>query len=221
MRRTDGSSPAVRLADGADAQNFSPDKRWFTRVSAGRITLLPTGPGESRTIQDDGLEYRAVAWFRDGKRLLVEAQAGGKPSRLYVRDLTAGPPRPFTAEGFRLEALSPDGTLVVAQEPERNRVLLRVAGGEPSALPGLVRRDNVLGFDTSGKYVFVAHPGVPPRIDRYELASGKLVFFREISLPDPTGVDENFDVQITPDGACYCYTFMRSLSRLYYVEGLR
>jgi eukaryotic-like serine/threonine-protein kinase len=220
MRATDGSSPAVRLADG-DAQNFSPDKKWFARVSAGRITLLPTGPGEARTIQDEGLEYRAVAWFRDGKRLVVEAQTGGKPSRLYVRDLAAGPPRPFTAEGYRLEGLSPDGTLVVAQDPERNRVLLRVAGGEPSALPGLGRRDNVLGFDTSGKYLFVAQPGVPQRIDRYDLASGKRTLWREISVPDPTGAEPNFDVQITPDGSCYCYTFMRSLSRLYYVEGLR
>ena len=27
--------------------------------------------------------------------------------------------------------------------------------------------------------------------------------------------------QVTPDGACTCYTFMRSVSRLYDVEGLR
>ena len=102
MRKTDGSSPAVRLADG-EAQSLSPDKKWFARVSGGRITLLPTGPGEPRTIQDEGLEYRAAAWFRDGKRLVVQARSGGKPPRLYVRDLDAGPPRPFTAEGFRFK----------------------------------------------------------------------------------------------------------------------
>jgi hypothetical protein len=37
----------------------------------------------------------------------------------------------------------------------------------------------------------------------------------------PTGVSDLYSVQFTPDGAGCCCSFMRSLSRLYYVEGLR
>ncbi len=220
MRKTDGSSPAVRLADG-EAQSLSPDKKWFARVSGGRITLLPTGPGEPRTIQDEGLEYRAAAWFRDGKRLVVQARSGGKPPRLYVRDLDAGPPRPFTAEGFRFNAVSTDGSLVIAEDPKGSRVLIPVAGGEPRVLSGLGPNDYILNIDTAGKCLFAARSGVPMRIDRLDLASGKRTFWKEIALADPTGVDDFSSAQITPDGACYCYSFMRSLSRLYYVEGLR
>ena len=59
------------------------------------------------------------------------------------------------------------------------------------------------------------------RIERLDLASGNRSFWKEIVLSDPTGLDHIRGVQLTPDGACYCYTFMRSLSRLYAVEGLR
>lgn len=38
---------------------------------------------------------------------------------------------------------------------------------------------------------------------------------------DPTGVDSISSFQLTPDGRSYCYSFMRSLSRLYVIEGLR
>jgi hypothetical protein len=59
------------------------------------------------------------------------------------------------------------------------------------------------------------------RIDRLELATGKRTFFREIAPADPTGVGSISSVQITPDGKSYCYSFMRGLSRLYVVDGLR
>ena len=67
----------------------------------------------------------------------------------------------------------------------------------------------------------MARSGLPLRIERVDLASGKRALWKEIALADPTGVDDIYSAQLTPDGACYCYTFMRSLSRLYYVEGLR
>jgi serine/threonine protein kinase len=219
MRRTDGTSPAVRLGDG-DAQSLSPDKKWVAQVTPERLVLLPVGPGEPRAIRDEGLEYRSVAWFRDGKRLLVEARSGTRPSRLYVRDVSAGPPRPFTPEGFGFDALSPDGKLVVGESPN-GRVLFPVDGGEPRPMPDIGPLDYVLSFDTTGKSLFVARSGVPIRIDLLDLASGKRTLWKEIALADPTGVDDFYTAQITPDGACYCYSIMRGLSRLYFVEGLR
>jgi eukaryotic-like serine/threonine-protein kinase len=221
LRKTDGSAPAVRLADGENARGLSPDRKWVVQVWPDRLIVLPVGPGEPRTIRDEGLAYRTAAWFPDGKRLLVEARSSGKLPRLYVRDLTAGPPRPFASEGFALDALSPDGSLVVAQDPEGNRFLIPVAGREPRALPGLGPEDHILNFDTDGRSLFVAHSGLPLRLERFDLASEKRTPWKEIALADPTGVDDFLSVQLTPDGACYCYTFMRSLSRLYDVEGLR
>ena len=55
MRKTDGSSAAVRLGDGWNAmQDLSPDKKWVVQALDDRLNLLPVGPGESRTIQDAG-----------------------------------------------------------------------------------------------------------------------------------------------------------------------
>ncbi len=221
MRKTDGSAAAVRLGDGQNAQGLSPDRKWVVQVSPEQLVLLPVGAGEPRTIRDEGLEYRAAEWFRDGKRLLVEASAPGKPSRLYVRDVAAGPPRPFTPEGFRFKVLAPDGNAVVAADPKGEVVLVPVAGGPPRPLPGLGAAERILRFDATGRSLFILGQGAALRIERYELATATRTLWKEITLLDPTGVDRMFSVQLTPDGACYCYSFMRSLSRLFVVEGLR
>ena len=221
MRRTDGSTPAVRLGDGENARGLSPDRKWVVQVWPDRLVLLPVGPGETRTIRDEGLEYRTAAWFSDSKRLVVQARSGGKPARLYVRDLGAGPPRPFTREGFGFAALSPDGRVVAAKDKDGHVVLVSVEGGASRPMPGSRTEEEVLNFDSTGTGLFVAKREFPMRIERLDVATGKRSFWKEIAPLDPTGLDHVRGVQLTPDGACYCYTFMRSLSRLYSVEGLR
>ncbi|MEO8585535.1 MAG: serine/threonine-protein kinase [Acidobacteriota bacterium] len=221
MRRTDGSAPAVRLGEGRNARGLSPDRQWVVEVSPDRIVLLPVGAGEARTIRDEGLEYRTAAWFRDGQRLLVEAAAPGNPPRLWVRNVVSGPLHPITAGGFRFAALSPDGKTVAATDASGGAVLVPVAGGPPEPLPGLSAGDRILRFDATGKNLFVYGKGISMRIERLEIATGQRTIWKEISLSDPTGVDRIFNAQLTPDGACYCYSYTRNLTRLYVVEGLR
>ena len=221
LRRTDGSAPAVRLGEGKIAGGVSRDGKWAVRVSPDRLVLLPVGPGEARTLQDEGLEYVRAAWFPDGRRLLLEARERGKSPRLYVRDLAGGPPRPLTAEGFGFAALAPDGKSVVAWDPSQNAVLLPVEGGSPRPIPALGRGDFVLRFDASAKGLFVYRQRLPLRIERLEIETGVRTLWKEVAIADPTGFDRFFSVQVTPDGACYCYSVMRELSRLYAVEGLR
>ncbi|MEP6802180.1 MAG: protein kinase, partial [Acidobacteriota bacterium] len=98
IRKTDGSTPAVRLGDGWDAEDLSADKKWVVQLQPDRLTLLPVGPGEKKVIHDPNFRYVRAAWFPDGKRLLVTAAEKGHGRRLYVRDLGAGPPRPITPE---------------------------------------------------------------------------------------------------------------------------
>ena len=221
LRKTDGSTPAMRLGDGENAWALSPDRKWVVQVWPDRLVLLPVGPGETRTIRDQGLEYRRAAWFPDSRRLLVQARSGGRPARLYVRDLAAGPPRPFTEEGFGFRAMSPDGKLVAAGDGSGRASLISVEDGASRPVPGSSPEQAILNFDSTGTGLFVAKREFPIRIERLDLASGKRAFWKEIALPDSTGLDHIRGVQLTPDGMCYCYTFMRSLSRLYDVEGLR
>ncbi len=112
------------------------DGKWVVRVSPDRIVLLPLGPARARTLQDEGLEYVRAAWFPDGRRLLVEARERGKLSRLFVRDVAQGPPRPITGEGFEFpSARRRTERLVVARDRSRHALLVPVEGGAPQPIP--------------------------------------------------------------------------------------
>ena len=81
--------------------------------------------------------------------------------------------------------------------------------------------ESVAGFDEKGENLYLVSGGLTYHVERLELATGKRSPFREITPADPTGVAEISAFQLTPDGKSYCYSFMRALSRLYVVEGLR
>jgi hypothetical protein len=223
MRKTDGASPAVRLGNGWFAEDLSADKRWVLRGTPDQLTLLPVGPGETRTIQDPGFRYRNAAFLPDGKTLVIAAAAQGRRPSLYVRDLAAGPPRPFGPEGCRAPQVSPDGKTVAALCDEGKWLLLSPTGGEPRALDGVggKPREIVLGFDDTGRNLWLASGAQTVRVERYEIATGRRSFFKDITVADPTGVEDVESVHVTPDGRAYCYSYMRSLSRLYVMDGLR
>ena len=77
------------------------------------------------------------------------------------------------------------------------------------------------GFDDKDENLYVLSGDLKMHIDRLSLGTGKRTAFRDITPADPTGVAQISTLQLTPDGKSYCYSFMRSLSRLYVVEGLR
>lgn len=62
---------------------------------------------------------------------------------------------------------------------------------------------------------------VPAPVSRYELATGRKELWKELAPPDTTGVSWTYRVHVTPDGRSYVYSYMRTLSELYLVEGLR
>ena len=116
----------------------------------------------------------------------------------------------------------PTESVVAAFDTKNGRwALYPVEGGEPRPVPGVQSGESVIRFDAGGTSLFLASQGLPLRIDRLELATGKRTSWKEIVLADPTGADSIASVQLTPDGKCYCYSFMRDLSRLYVVDGLR
>jgi hypothetical protein len=223
LRKTDGSSAAVRLGDGWNSrQDLSPDKKWVVQVLADRLNILPVGPGESKTLQDAGLQYVRAVWFKDGKRLLLAATSPGHGPRMYVRDLSGGPPRPVTPEGVAAGRVSPDGKLVAAADMKTEKwALYPVEGGQPRPLLNIRGGESVSGFDEKGENLYLVSGNLALHIERLELATGKRSSFRDITPADPTGVAEISALQLTPDGKSYCYSFMRSLSRLYVVEGLK
>ena len=225
LRKTDGSSAAVRLSDGwIRRQALSPDRKLVAQVVDGAVNLVPVGAGESKTIRDKDVQYIRAAWFPDGKRLLLTGASPGRVRRMWVRDLESGAPRPVTPEGVASGQISPDGKLVAAANMKTEAWALYPldGGGDPQPISGTrPGQDEVVGFDDTGKSLNVRSGDLTMRIERLDIATGKRTLVREVTPADPTGVARISTLQLTPDGRSYCYSFMRALSRLYVVEGLR
>src|SRR5262249_18187450 len=118
LRGTDGS-PAGLLGDG-NGGGLSPGGEGGRAMSStwGRLTLLPTRPGQLRVLPGGGLLYSDGCFFPDGQRLLLAGVSSGRPPRLWIQDVAGGAPRALTPEGFSMGPISPDGRSIATRGPD-------------------------------------------------------------------------------------------------------
>jgi hypothetical protein len=226
MRRTNGA-PAVRLGDGA-AVALSPDGASVISIrnpaSNPQIQLLPTSVGEPRVLPKEGLDVVDADFLPDGKRFIFAATEPGHGMRLYLRDVGGGKPRALTPEGYFLYrgTITPDSKAVVVRGPDRRIYLYPLEGGEPSALAGLTVEDTPIRFTADGRTLFLQRRGeVPARIYRYDVASGQKELWKELMPADAAGLNAINRVVVTPDGKTYAYSYLRDLSNLQLVDGMK
>jgi Tol biopolymer transport system component len=226
IRRTDGS-PAVRLGEGFGAA-LSPDGRWalaFTsRGSSFDFVLLPTGAGEPRRIAA-GLPagYHGAAWLPDSRRFVFSGSSPGQDARLYLQEIEGAPAKPLTETGadLMIPVVSPDGSTIAAADGLGGIVLCPLTGGEVRALSGTEGGEIPVQWRADGRELFVYRPDLLPiQIFAVDVVGGQRRRLRDIVLPDPTGLDGNVVVALTPDARAYAYSFYRHLEDLYLVEGL-
>jgi Tol biopolymer transport system component len=224
-RKLDGS-PAVRIGDG-EGYGISPDGKWAVTVrlpDRHPLVLLPTGAGESRTVDIGALTCQWANWFPDGRRILMAANESGRGARLYVQDVAGGKPRPITGEGMRLsaQAISPDGRAIIARGPDGRLAVYPAEPGEPHFIPDLPPGDAAIGWTADGKAVFVmALSGVPGVVRLVDVATGRQTKWKEFMPPDPTGVEQVGPAVISPDEKSYVYSYRLTLSDLYLATGMK
>ena len=224
VRKTDGS-PAVRLGEGF-GQALSPDGKWAVVIlrstSDPQLAAYPTGAGEARLFSKDGLSVLNASWLPDGKRILFTASEPGHGLRLYVRDFDGGKPRALTPEGYRgVRVVSPDGASAVVTGPDRRTYLYPLQGGEPTAIPGLDEKDRVAQFAADGRSLFVYRQGeAPTKVYRIDISTGRRALAMTLMPQDAGGVSE-IGPLLTPSADSYAYSYSRTLSDLYIVDGLR
>jgi serine/threonine protein kinase len=228
LRGTNGSAP-VRLAMGQPLA-LSPDAKWalvFTARDPPKVELFPTGAGEPRTLPAGTIQqYFDAWWFPEGTRVVIAGNEAGRARRLFLQDTAAGDPRPLTPEGVWTEenAISPDGKWIAAGADGHVMSLYPVEGGDPRPIPGLSPEEYVLRWTADGRHVFVGERflrKLPATIFRVDIASGRREAWKELMPSDPAGVAGLAWICLTPDGESYAYTYSRTLSDLYLVEGLR
>lgn len=231
LRRADG--PPVRLGDG-NAGALSPDGKWVISKlpkAGASIVLLPTGTGEPREISSEGwtvnLGSRSwSAWLPDGKQLILVGREGNHGlDRLFVQSLDSGKPHAISPEGVSgAFAVSPDGSLIAAERLDGKIVLYPVKGGEGRLVPGTAEGDLPLQWSADGRSLYIRPPlelYSPARVFRLDLKTGKRTLWKELFPDDPAGVVGTDVIRLTPDGRSYAYSYLRVLSDLYLVEGLK
>jgi hypothetical protein len=225
LRTLDGA-PAVRLGDGVPLA-LSPDKQWVlsTPVAADRLVLLPTGVGQPRTLPAGPLVsyFPAARFLPDGRRFLVAAAEKDRPTRIYVQSIDGGDPRAVTADGeFGRLAVLPDGEHFVTRGTDRRLAIFALAGGAARPVSGAEGRDLPIVASPDGEWLYVQGArSLPADLARVNLRTGRREPVRALLPPDPAGTMEILRTVATPDARAYVYTFVRALSALYVVDGLR
>jgi len=231
LRGIDGSA-ALRLGPGA-ALALSPDGKWalgalFTAPQ--RLVLLPTAEGETRSLAQAGLEYGfAGSWHPDSRHVLFSARQPGRRDRVWWQDIDRDGPTPLTPEGTAItgDAISPDGSQFVAADQDSQLVLYRLnAKGEPGAPPraiaGANPGDRHVRWDAAGRAIYVYHPeGLPIRISRIDLTTGKREVVREYQPLNPLGVYSVRALVLSADARMAVFGFQRITSELFLADGLK
>jgi Tol biopolymer transport system component len=225
VRKMDGS-PAIRLGEGSP-HALSPDGKWALaaiKPSDPQLVLYPTGAGEARILPREGLRIQTADWFPDAARLAITASEPGHGPRIFLWDLAGGKPRALTPEGYRTfrKCVSPDGKLIAVRGPDQKLYLYPSAGGEPTAVAGTTSEDTPAGWSGDGRGLYLyRRKELPAKVYQLEIASGRKQLWKELMPADSAGVVFISPPHITPDGNFYAYSFLRTLSDLYLVEGLK
>ena len=92
LRSTDGS-PAVRLGEG-NPMALSPDGKWaivYRNTPDPHFVLLPTGPGQARSLSTTPVVPRAwVKFHPDGTRIFFVGSVSGQGRRVYQTEAREG-----------------------------------------------------------------------------------------------------------------------------------
>ena len=226
IRKTDGS-PAVRLGEG-NTWGLSPDGKWalaaIKLATDPQMVLYPTGSGEARPLPREGLRLQTGGWFPDGTRLAVTANEPGHGPRIFIWDIAGGKPRALTPEGYRSvrRGVSPDGKYIVARGPDQKLYLYPSVGGEPTVVPGAASEDTPCGWSADGRSIYVyRRADLPAKVYLLDVTTGQRRLWKELMPADSAGVSGIAPPVMTADGTYYVYSYLRTLSDLYLVEGLK
>ena len=224
--RKPGRREPIRLCEGDAAGNLSPDGKWVpvrSRETPPRLSLVPTGPGQTLVIDTQGITVYGVWWPPNAGHLLAGAldQRTNKWG-LYMIEISGGTARlVMNLEGdFPYITVRPDGSGLILQTPDGALLQARTNGHDLEPMSARTKPgDRLVGCSQDGRRLFLANTDrAPYRVDSLDLETGKRVLLRQLpgSGPDVLGYS---GFLITPDGNSIAYSIKRVLtSDLYLAE---
>ena len=219
LQPMDGSPP-VRLGPGR-AVDLSPDGKWALALDQtghpGRIWLLPTGSGTSRSVDVADLRFVAdVGWFGfflpDARQAVLPVQ-GTDGVRAYVVDLQTGQSRARTPPLLAGAASSPDRRFLAAASVDGGVNRYSTEKSAPSAVRGVGPNDVLLAWTNRG--LLVSPDARPPvRMFRVDPETGARELFTTLGTGDAPGADAILSLAVTPDEKTMAYSYSRRTARL-------
>jgi serine/threonine protein kinase len=227
IRKIDGTPP-VQLGEGS-AGGLSPDGKWAISILTGspeRVTLIPIGPGQPRTIALPGLEHirNGYAHFlADGKHITINASEAGHGVRTYLVDLDGGKPIPITPEGFISGLVSPDGQYILrANDASTAVAVYPITGGAPHPIPNLDPDFFPLQWSEDNYAVYGYRFGEgPTKVYKVNLVTGAQTLIQELRPVTTAGVVYIAPIVVSRDGSRFAYSYYQVFSVLYLISGLR
>jgi len=228
LRAVDGA-PAVRLGEGYSTR-LSPDGAWALTIAmhpASDLVLCPTGLGETRSLRSPEIQrYHWAGWHPDGAQIYVVGSDHERRGRLYLQPAAGGSPRRVWDEEIVGDLIlglpiSADGDRLVFRRTDGSAVLLAVGSGRAEPLPAIGPEDTPIRFDQTGGQLFVAvREGDGLSVERLDLETGERRPWLALRPPNRVGIIYISPPVLNPAGDRYAYSYTRSLSDLFVVEGL-
>jgi Tol biopolymer transport system component len=169
------------------------------------------------------LNHVRLQWLADGKRFVFSGNEPGHGLRLYVESSDGGKAQPISPEGVDdTFSVSPTGEFAAAIGPDQKLYLYPLAGGEPQLVKSAEPGEMATGWSGDGKSLFLFHFGeIPERVTQLTLTTGERKPWKELTPADAAGLTNLRGLIMAADGKSYVYGYVRTLSDLYLVEGLK
>jgi dipeptidyl aminopeptidase/acylaminoacyl peptidase len=224
IRKTDGSPP---LALGAGyGLAFSPDGKWVLSLSPPdgsprKLALVPTGAGEASIVETGRVAVENARWLPKGDGIVMAGAEPGHSTRLYLKTLGGGDPRPISEEGISSFALavSPDGAKVAASGPRGVIALYPIDGSGPTRVRAAEPAEYPVGFGTDGSLFVRRRADLPAKIFRIDLGRDTRSLWKTL-MPHDSVVTGIGRIAMTADARSFAYNHVDLHAQLFLLEGL-
>lgn len=111
---------------------------------------------------------------------------------------------------------------MVARAADQQFYAYPVEEGRPRVLQGLGSEERIAGWSADGGSFYVYEwARVPVQLYEVVVASGARHFVREIAAANASPLYGVIQLLLTPDAKSYAYTYPRTSSELFLVDGLK
>ena len=118
--------------------------------------------------------------------------------------------------------LSPKGDSLASTGPDGHVYLYPMSGGDPVAVKGTEPGEMPTGWSGDGKSIFVYRFGeIPAKVFEVDLSTGQRKLWKQLVPSDSAGIDTIRGLDLSVDSKSYVYGYIRTLSDLYLVEGVK